>query len=139
MNFSLLIGRICNDIEVKYTSGSQTAFCTITLAIDRPKRKDQDKADTDFIPVQVWGRQAENLEKYVRKGMKIAVQGRIQVDNYTDDYGNKKSYTKVNAQNVEFIEYAQKNDVSIADSPREPQQSDDIPDSFQMIDEDVPF
>lgn len=140
MNLVILIGRLTKDIEVKYTSGAEPlAVTNFNLAIDRPKRKGQDKADTDFIPVTVWGKQAENCEKYLHKGQKVAIHGRIQRDIKEDDYGNKKEYTKVIASNVEFVEYAQKNDTASADSPRQAPQEDNVPDSFQMIDEDVPF
>lgn len=137
MNKSIIMGRITRDIELKYTSGHEPIAVTqFNIAVDRPKRGD-DKA-TDFIPVTVWGKMAENCDKYLAKGSRVLVEGRIQIDIKEDDYGNKKSYTKVVANNVEFIDFAGKNDSAVTQRATE-QSHDDIPDNFQQVDEDVPF
>ena len=78
MNRVILIGRLTKDPEVRYTQGDKPmAIARYTLAVDRRIKKDgQDNAD--FIPCVAFGKAAEFVEKYVKKGTKLAVSGRIQ-------------------------------------------------------------
>lgn len=105
MNFVCIMGRITADPEIRYaqTNNGQVAFGNYTIAVDRPPKKDGEK-ETDFIRCKVVGKTAEFAEKYLRKGMKIAIEGSIRVDNYTDQNGNKKSTTYVQVQSHEFCE-----------------------------------
>lgn len=104
MNIFIAIGRIVNDPEIKYaqTNNGQLAFGNYTIAVDRPGKKEE--KETDFIRCKCIGRTAEFAEKYLRKGMKIAIEGSIRVDNYTDKDGNKKSTTYVQVMSHEFCE-----------------------------------
>lgn len=97
MNHSVLIGRISHDLELKYTTNNK-AVCQFNLAVNKFGGE-----GADFIPVQVWGKQAENLCKYQQKGSRIGVVGRISVDNYEKD-GQKRSFTKVIAHEIEFLD-----------------------------------
>ena len=75
MNKVILMGRLTRDPEVRYTSGENSlAIARYTLAVDRKIRKDGD-ATADFIPCVVFGRSAEFVEKYFRKGLKITIAG----------------------------------------------------------------
>lgn len=107
MNQVFLIGRISNDLELKYLPNGQNCKINFNLAVNGVKKRDGSQ-DTDFIPVEVWNKAAENLIKFQSKGSKIAVRGRIAIDNYSDQQGNKKSFTKVIASEVEFLETANK-------------------------------
>ena len=107
MNQAILIGRISNDLDLKYLPNGQNCKINFNLAVKGVKRQDGSQ-ETDFIPVEIWNKAAENLVKYQTKGSKIAVRGRISVDNYTDQQGNKKSFTKVVASEVEYLESANK-------------------------------
>ena len=107
MNLVTIIGRLTSDPEVRYSNGSESvAFGNYTLAVDRPKTKNGDNT-TDFILCKVVGKPAEFTEKYLRKGMKIAINGRIQVDKYTDKNGNIKNITYVQVKEHEFCESRQ--------------------------------
>lgn len=102
-NFSGL-GRICTDIEIRYSQGdTPIAYGSYSIAIDRPKAKDKETV-TDFIPCKVVGKTAEFAERYLHKGMKIAIEGRVQIDKYEDKNGNKKSFTYVQVANHYFCE-----------------------------------
>ena len=103
MNSVELIGRLTRDPEVRYTSGTQTAVASFTIAIDRPPRKDGEK-QADFPRITVFGAQAENCEKYLKKGTKIALSGRIQTGSYTNKDGQKVYTTDVVAEEIEFCE-----------------------------------
>ena len=104
MNSVELIGRLVRDPEVRYTSGSQMAVATFTIAIDRPQKEGQQK-QTDFPRITVFGRQAETCEKYLKKGRLVAIQGRIQTGSYTDKNGETRCTTDVVANRVEFIDW----------------------------------
>ena len=140
MNQVVLIGRLTKDPEVRYTSGSQMAVCTFTVAIDRPTKPGADKV-TDFPRVTVFGKSAENCEKFLAKGRLVGVQGRLQTGSYTNKDGATVYTTDVVADRVEFLEWG--------DRPQGQSQSygqsqmassfDDAPAGFSAIDEDIPF
>ena len=101
MNSVALIGRLTRDPEVRWTQ-DQMAIASFSIAIDRPPRKDGTK-DTDFPRITVFGRQAENCEKYLKKGRLVGITGRIQTGSYEKD-GVKVYTTDVVADRVEFLE-----------------------------------
>lgn len=143
MNNVTLIGRLTKDPEVRYTS-SQMAVARFTIAVDRIARQGEEK-QADFIPIVVFGRQAENCEKYLAKGRKVAVEGRIQTGSYVNKEGNKVYTTDVIANRVEFIEWGEGNRTSGGGSgfgagERSESGNDSIPSGFQEIkDDDMPF
>lgn len=138
-NKCLFEGRVTRDIDLKYTSGSEPfAVAKFTIAVERPKKKGQEKADVDYIPITCFGKIAENCERMIGKGNRVLVEAKVQVDNKEDDYGNKRTYYNFIANSVVFIDFKQKNDVRSDNNARDPQQ-DDIPDSFQQIVGEVPF
>ena len=103
MNSVALIGRLTRDPEIRYT-GDQMAIATFSIAIDRPPRRDGTK-ETDFPRITVFGRQAENCEKYLKKGRMVGVTGRIQTGSYTNKNGDKVYTTDIVADRVEFLEW----------------------------------
>ena len=131
MNQVTLIGRLTKDPEVRHSG--EITFARFSLAIDRPPKKDGTK-ETDFPNIVVFGRQAENCEKYVAKGRLVAIEGRLQTGSYTNNEGRKIYTTEVIANRVEFLEWG--------DKPKEAKQvpQDDVPQGFEAIDdEDIPF
>jgi len=104
MNKVILIGRLTKDPELKFTPGNGTAVTTLTLAIDRRFSKDGQK-EADFIPIVIWGKQAESTANYMSKGKLIGVSGRIQVRNYDAKDGTKRYVTEVIADEVQFLEW----------------------------------
>jgi single-strand DNA-binding protein len=104
MNSVVLIGRLTKDPQVRYTSGSQMAVASFTLAIDRPVRNGGER-QADFPRIVVFGRQAETCEKYLAKGRLVAVSGRIQTGSYQNQKGDTVYTTDVVANRVEFLEW----------------------------------
>lgn len=101
MNLVVIAGRLTKDPDVRYSQGDSTmAIGKYTLAVDR-KGKD---AGTDFINIVAFGKNGEFAEKYLRKGTKILVTGRIQTGSYTNKDGNKVYTTDVVAEEQEFCE-----------------------------------
>lgn len=142
MNSVVLIGRLTRDPEVRYT-GDQMAIANFSVAIDRPPRRDGTK-ETDFPRITVFGRQAENCEKYLRKGRLVAVQGRIQTGSYTNKNGDKVYTTDVVADRVEFLEWGDREGGQGGGGSQrqaqQPAQPAEIPRGFEAIDEDdLPF
>lgn len=86
-----LLGRICNEINLRYTQNSNTAVARFSLAVDRNYQKDKNNKETDFINIVAFGKNAEFIQKYFQKGSQIVIVGRIQTGSYEKD--NKKVYT----------------------------------------------
>ena len=125
MNSVNIIGRVCNDVELRYTP-SQMAVAKFNIAVDDGYGE---KKKTYFIPVTVFGKQAENCEKFVSKGKKIAVTGKIVTGSYEKD-GRKVYTTDVVADRVEFLERAEKSEV---------RETEPVPQGFAAVMEDIPF
>ena len=107
MNKVILMGRLTRDPEVRYTQGeSNTAVARYTLAVDRRfQRRDNPDAQTaDFIGIVAFGKAGEFAEKYLKKGTKVVVTGRIQTGSYTNKDGQKVYTTDVVAEDQEFAE-----------------------------------
>lgn len=104
MNKAILMGRLTRDPEVRYTNGDNPmCIARYTLAVDRRfKREGQDSAD--FIPCVAFGKGGEFVEKYCKKGTKLAVTGRIQTGSYTNRDGQKVYTTEVVVEEQEFAE-----------------------------------
>ena len=105
MNSCCIIGRIANDLELKYVRGKEGDFATLKFNV--AVTKDRDK--TNFIPIRVLGKLAENLVNYQKKGSLIGIQGSIEIDQYEDKNGNKVSKTYVLANGIEYLEKRETN------------------------------
>lgn len=100
MNKVCLRGRLCKEVEARYTQDG-TCVARYTLACDRKYSKDN---EADFIPCVAFGKSGEFAEKYFRKGMSVAVSGRIQTGSYTNKDGVKVYTTDVIIEEQEFAE-----------------------------------
>ena len=98
------MGRLTRDPDVRYSQGEKSmAIARYTLAVDR-KFKREGENNADFIGCVAFGRQAEFAEKYLRKGVKMLITGRIQTGSYTNKDGNKVYTTDVVVEEQEFAE-----------------------------------
>lgn len=139
MNKVILMGRLTRDPEVRYTQGdTPMAIARYTLAVDRRYKKENEQS-ADFIPCVAFGKSAEFVEKYCKKGTKLAVSGRIQTGSYTNRDGQKVYTTEVMIEEQEFAESkgsAQKQNT-------QPAKEEDGMDGFMNIpdglDEELPF
>ena len=101
MNHVILMGRLTRDPELRNTQ-SGIPVASFTLAIDRRYTKDQEQRQTDFIDVVAWRQLGEFVAKYFAKGQMCAVQGRLQIREWTDKDGNKRRNAEVVADQVHF-------------------------------------
>lgn len=103
MNKIILMGRLVRDPEVRYTQTGKVV-CQFTLAVDRPFANQEGQREADFIPVIVWGKQAELCGNSLTKGQRLLVEGRLQIRSYDAKDGSKRWVTEVIASSFEFVE-----------------------------------
>mgnify|MGYP000274752447 CR=1 FL=1 len=109
MNRVILMGRLTRDPDVRYSQGGEgsMAVARYTLAVDRRRTRSNESSNeqtADFINCVAFGRTAEFLERFGRKGTKFVLEGRIQTGSYTNKDGQRVYTTDVVAENVEFAE-----------------------------------
>ena len=102
MNKVFLIGNLTRDPELSETN-SGISVCRFGLAVNRQYFSSDGERETDFFQVTAWRGTAENIAKYCKKGHKVAVVGRIQMHNYEDREGVKRTAVDIVAQDVEFL------------------------------------
>lgn len=104
MNTVALIGNLTRDPEIRYTN-NQMAIATFAIAINRPPKKDGSEGGADFPRITVFGTQAENCNKFLKRGSKVGITGKIQTGSYEKD-GQRIYTTDVVADRVEFLSRA---------------------------------
>ena len=106
MNKVILIGRLTKDPEVRYTQGENSmAIASYTIAVDRAgRKKDDQQQSADFIRCKAFGKSGEFVEKYLKKGTKIAITGRIETGSYQNKEGQTVYTTDVIVESHEFCE-----------------------------------
>ena len=132
MNNIVLKGRLTADPELRYTQGTNLAVCNFTVAVDRR----YDKETTDFISCQAWRQTAEFICKYFGKGKEILLSGELHLDNYTTKEGEKRTFTRVSVEAVEFC--GDKH--STGNRPSSVKEDTSPPDDyFTISEENIPF
>ena len=103
LNKIIIMGRLTRDPELRRT-GSGTAVTSFSLACDRDFKSQSGDKETDFIEVVAWKNTAEFVSKYFSKGRMAVVEGRLQIRDWTDKAGNKRTTAEVVADNVYFAD-----------------------------------
>jgi single-strand DNA-binding protein len=135
MNKFIGMGRLIRNPEVRYSQAENSmAIARYTIAIDRRKTASQQDNTADFIPCVAFGKNAEFAEKYLVKGTKIVVTGRIQTGSYTNKEGQKVYTTEIMVEEQEFAESKSKSGETNSAGQNDSFMS--IPDD---IGEDMPF
>jgi single-strand DNA-binding protein len=130
LNKVMAIGNLGSDPELR-TTGGGSSVCSFSLAVNESwfdKASNERKERTEWMKIVVWGKSAENCAKYLRKGSKAFVEGRIQTREWQDQSGNKRYTTEIVANSVQFI------DTKSGGGQREP-----APKSGRFDDSEVPF
>ena len=110
LNHIVLMGRLTRDPELRYT-GSNVPVASFSIAVDRDfGRGENGEKQTDFINVSAWRQTGEFVSKYFTKGSMIVVSGRLQMRDYTDRDGNRRTAAEVVAENVYFGERKRRDD-----------------------------
>ena len=142
MNCVQLIGRLTGDPVLRYTCEENKPVCRFTLAVPRVYKN----GEADYIRVVVFGKQAENVDRYLAKGRQAAVDGRIETGSYKDRDGKTIYTTDIIAARVEFIgggdrakEAAQDAGQSASPTGYQTEMPVGMPDAFQSVEENIPF
>ena len=140
LNKVQLMGNLTRDPELKHTPRG-TAICDLGLAINRTWKDDsgEKQEETTFVDVTFWGKSGEIIEKYVKKGQPIYIEGRLQLDTWEDKQtGQNRSKLKVTGESFQFLGSAKKED---SGAPRQPHSNpgSDIPKTDGNDDDSIPF
>ena len=129
MNKIILSGRLTRDAELSFIPNTGTTKMSFSLAVERNYQKDKNNKKVDFINCEMLGKHTENLCQYVTKGKAILVEGELNIKKKKKD-GEKRSYTKVKVDRLEFLGGSNENKASNQASNND----------FQAIDDDeIPF
>lgn len=136
MNSVILSGRLTAAPEIRYTTGAEPiAIASYTLAVQRDFKNNEGNYDADFIRCTAFGKRAEFAEKYLKKGMKILVEGRLQTGSYEKD-GVKHFTTDLMVNKHEFCESRSAAAATESTAPA----ASGVPAGFQAVeDDDIPF
>ncbi|HZK34205.1 MAG TPA: single-stranded DNA-binding protein [Bacillota bacterium] len=126
LNKAILIGRLTKDPDPRLTQ-SGTSVTTFTLAVERNFKNQQGEKEADFIPIVTWRGLADTCAKYLAKGRLTAVSGRMQVRTYEGRDGQKRYVTEVVADEVQFLEWAEKKESGPSFTPVEIEDDGELP------------
>ncbi len=149
LNRVILIGRTTRDVDFRRTANG-TPVATFTLALDNRYVLRDGKPTTDFINCVAWNKTAETMDKYVKKGMLIAVEGRLQTRNYENKDGIKVYITEVVCDNMRMLENKNSNNSTYLDEYepnvgyQKDEEKEEIKDNssdieFNISEDDLPF
>ena len=139
LNQIFIMGRLARDPEVRHTQNGVTV-CSFTLAVDRDfKDRNTGERSTDWIPVTAWRGTADLISRYIHKGDSIVVVGRLEIQEWTDRQGNKRTTPNVSAENVYFTGGRRQ---ETAQSYQQQEHEDQQEQNFEYLDDDqteLPF
>lgn len=133
MNKVFMIGNLTRDPELSETN-SGVAVCRFSIAVNRRRASADAEQQTDFFNVTAWRGLAETVARYCKKGNKVAVAGQIQIRQYEDRDGAKKTAVDVVAEEVEFLSQKPNNEARAAEEPKKKPALEPFDD-----DSDIPF
>jgi single-strand DNA-binding protein len=122
LNIVAITGRLAADPEL-HSTGNGTDVATLRIAVGRMKRQGEQRAGADFVDVVVWGEQAKHAGRYLAKGRRVAIKGRLQQRTWTTPEGANRSRLQVVADQVQFLDYKDRtgDDTSQVPDEREPE------------------
>ena len=103
MNKVVLMGRLCNDPELRYAGEKNSPVTNFTIAVNRDYKNNEGKYDADFIECEFWGRKSEIFCKYMTKGELVGIEGSLRLNRFTTKDGEDKSIIKVKVDEFTFI------------------------------------
>ena len=149
MNKIILIGRLSQDPEMR-TTPNGVATTTFNIAVSRNFTNQNGERETDFFRCVAWRKQAENIARYCHKGTQVAVEGRLQTNNYEAQDGTRRYSTDIVCDNVSFLgsrgdssnqnssaPQNMENDVEVNETSEDPFK--DFGDEVTLTDDDLPF
>lgn len=133
MNRVIFVGNIASDVETRTTNSGKTC-ALFRLAVQRIRSNKDGKREADFFPVVAWGKTAELCVRFLSKGRKVAIDGRLQTRSYDAQDGSRRHVTEIIAEQVEFLPSAQ-----ARGEKKESEHSAANADGFEDCDDELPF
>lgn len=133
INSITMAGRLTRDPELRSTSNGNSVG-NFNIACERSFKGQNDEKEVDFIPVVVWRTLAENCGRYLSKGNMVCVHGRLQIREYTDKEGIRRSIAEIVADDVQFM--TPKNS---GEKRQDSRQDDYFGEDIDPLDDDIPF
>lgn len=130
MNKVFLIGNLTKNPELTST-GSGISVCKFTLAVSRRFSNRDGVRETDFLPIIVWREQADNCNRYLKKGSKAAVSGSIQTRTYDANDGSRRYITEIVADEVQFLSTKSEGESELTEG--------EVFDDLKAVDAELPF
>lgn len=130
INNVVLVGRLTRDPELRYTQ-SNTAVATFNMAVNRNFKAQNGEYEADFINCVMWRQSAENLSNWAKKGMLLAIVGRIQTRNYEGNDGKRVYITEVVAESFRLLESREKQNQASMDQQ--------MPPGYEVNEDNLPF
>ena len=139
MNKLTIIGNLTRDPESRTTATGSTV-CSFSVAVNRRRSQNSNQPEADFFRVSAWNQLGENCQRYLAKGRKVCVVGRVSVSTYQGSDGTTRASLDVMAEDVEFLSSRQ-DDAGYAAAPAAaPKAAPAMDAGFQEVDdEDLPF
>jgi len=140
LNKVLLMGNLTRDPELRYTNSNQ-AVCNIGLAINRQwtnKQTNEKQQETTFIDCEAWGKSAETINQYLRKGNPVYLEGRLKLDQWENN-GEKRSKVKIVVENFQFLNSGQQPQHPNQPGHSQPNQNDMANPHDPIPESDIPF
>ena len=134
MNRVIFVGNLASDVETRTTNSGKTC-ALFRLAVQRIRSNKDGQREADFFPVVAWGKTAELCVRFLSKGRKVAIDGRLQTRSYDAQDGSKRHVTEVIAEQVEFLPSAQARGEQMEETERGAANAD----SFEDCDDELPF
>lgn len=141
INQAILVGRLANEVNLRYTPSNQ-AVATFTLAVNRNFKNQNGEYEADFINCVIWRQQAENLANWAKKGASIGITGRIQTRNFENQQGQQVYVTEVVADSFQLLESRKDRDAGQSQGYSQPnfsRQTSANTSPMDISDDDLPF
>ena len=147
INRVLISGNLVRDPEVRYTAATQMCCARLTVALDRGKTAEGKDRGADYPQAVFWGKLAENIEKYCRKGALVTIEGKLRTGSYTNHSGQKIYFMEIAGDRIQYFRQREVDKAKDADYPEAPLAvdttgSDDWSSQQSMDfiqDDDIPF
>lgn len=140
VNKTILIGRLGQDPELKQTQNGNSV-CNLSIATTESwnDKSGQKQSKTEWHRVNIWGKQAENCNKYLSKGSQVYVEGKIETRSWDDDQGNKRYSTEIVANNIQFLQTNKDTNEALQNAHAANENGASVASDVNFASDDIPF
>lgn len=140
MNKIILLGRLTKNPEIRYSQANNIKVATFSLAVNRRYTKQGEERQADFFNIVAYSKLADFVEKFLKQGIQICINGRLQTRNYEDKNGIRRYVTEVIAEEIDFADsYTKIESDNLQETVSEDIKEKDSSEDFISSDDDLPF